>query len=131
MDIDSLNLAHEQMESIFIYNENYNIEVVKSRSVFTPKIWCVTFGRALTKNIIEAKIIHTYLGLTLPLKTFAITPQNQTVEFAGLHGYNERSQQLMQSLQELWSQLQYARIMRIDVAIDYEGGIPKYSQDTI
>lgn len=124
-NVDSLNLASEQMESIFIFQEDYSIETVKSKSVFSPKVWSESFGKPLKQNIIEAKIIHTYLGQKLPLKTFAVTPLSQTMEFAGIHGYNERSQLLMQTLQELKSQLQYTRVMRIDVAIDYEGNIPK------
>jgi len=124
-NVDSLNLASEQMESIFIFQEDYTIETVKSKSVFKPTVWSEAFGKSLKQNIVEAKIIHSYLGLTLPLKTFAVTQLSQTVEFAGLHGYNERSQLLVQTLQELKSQLQQARVTRIDVAIDYEGEIPK------
>ena len=122
--VDSLNLSSEQLEAMFIYNENYIIETVKSRGCFEPKRWSETFGKSLTKNIIEARIIHTYLGLTLPLKTFAATPLSQTVEFAGLHGYNKRSQLLVQTLQELKSQLEHTRVTRMDIAIDYEGNIP-------
>jgi len=113
------------MESIFIYHSDYTIESVKTKSVFSPKVWSETFGKALKRNIIEAKIIHTYLGLTLPLKTFSVTPKSQTVEFAGLHGYNERSQLLVQTLNELKSQLSHTRVMRIDIAIDFKGQIPK------
>ena len=91
VNIDSLNLSSETMESIFFYHQDYSIETVKSKSVFNPKVWLETFGKKLTENITEAKIIHTYLGLTLPLKTFAVTQKSQTLEFAGLHGYNERS----------------------------------------
>jgi len=112
------------MESVFIHHQDYTIEAVKTKSIFTPTVWGEAFGKSLTKNIIEAKIIHNYLGMKLPLKTFAVTPNNQTIEFAGLHGYNERSRLLMQTLRELWSQLQYTRVMRIDIAIDYEGKIP-------
>ena len=122
--IDSLNLSDKHLEAMFIYNENYSIEAVKSKSVFRPKRWSEAFGKPLTKNIIEAKIIHSYLGLCLPLKTFAVTLISQTVEFAGLHGYNERSRLLVQTFRELKSQLQHTRIMRIDVAIDYESKIP-------
>jgi len=129
--VDSLNLSSENMEAVFIHHQDYSIEAVKSRSIFKPKVWSATFGKALTKNIIEAKIIHTYLGLTLPLKTFAVTPKSQTLEFAGLHGYNERSRLLVQHLQELESQLQYARVTRLDVAIDFKGKIPKRVMDTI
>jgi len=124
-NVDSLNLASEQMESIFIFQEDYTIETVKSKSVFNPTVWSEAFGKSLKQNIIEAKIIHSYLGLTLPLKTFAVTQLSQTVEFAGLHGYNERSQLLVQTLHELKSHLQYARVMRLDVAIDFKGKIPK------
>jgi len=122
--IDSLNLAGEQVETIFIFDKNYTIEPVKTKSVFSPKVWNESFGKSLKQNIIEAKIIHTYLGLKLPLKTFSVSPKSQTLEFAGLQGYNERSQLLVQTLQELESQLQYTRVMRMDVAIDYEGNIP-------
>ena len=122
---DSLNLASEAMEAIFIHHQDYIIEAVKTKSVFIPKVWSVAFGKPLSKNIIEAKIIHTYLGLKIPLKTFASTPRSQTVEFAGLHGYNERSVHLTQHLQEMRSQLQYAKVTRMDIAIDFKGKIPK------
>jgi len=124
-NVDSLNLASETMETIFFYHQDYTIEAVKTKSVFIPKVWSMAFGKPLSKNIIEAKIIHTYLGLKIPLKTFAVSPKSQTLEFAGLHGYNERSQHLMQHLQELKSQLMYARVTRLDVAIDFRGKIPK------
>ena len=123
--IDSLNLSDTHLEAMFIHNEDYSMESVKSKGMFNPKVWSETFGKSLKQNIIEAKIIHTYLGLTLPLKTFAVTPLNQTLEFAGLHGYNERSGLLVQTFRELKSQLQQARVTRIDIAIDYEGKIPK------
>ena len=113
------------MESIFIHNEDYSIEAVKTKSVFRPKVWSKAFGKTLTQNIIEAKIIHTYLGLCLPLKTYSRSKDTPVVEFAGLHGYNERSKLLAQTLGELESQLQDARVTRIDIAIDFKGKIPK------
>ena len=123
--IDSLNLSDKHIEAMFIYNEDFIIVTAKSKGKFEPKKWYEAFGRSLTKNIIEAKIIHTYLGLKLPLKTFAVTPLNQTVEFAGLHGYNERSRLLVRTFRELKSQLDHTRVTRIDIAIDYEGNIPQ------
>ena len=123
--IDSLNLSDSHIESIFIYNEDYTIETVKNSSTFNPERWVQEFGRPLTKNIIEAKIIHTHRGLCLPLKTFASTPLMQTVEFAGLQGYNERSEQMRETFRELESQLQYARVTRLDTAFDYKGEIPR------
>ena len=124
-NIDSLNLSSQTMEAVFIYHEDFTIETVKSRSIFHPKRWAETFGRALTKNVIEAKIIHTHLGLTLPLKVFASTSKKQTVEFAGLYGYNERSELLLQTFEALRERLLGARVMRMDVAIDFNGNIPK------
>lgn len=123
--IDSLNLSDTHLEAVFIYHGDCSIETVKSKGVFCPAVWSQTFGKSLKQNIIEAKIIHTCLGLTLPLKTFAVTPLSQTLEFAGLHGYNERSRLLVQTLGELKGQLQQSRVTRIDIAIDYEGEIPK------
>ena len=124
-NIDSLNLSSEIMEAVFIFHEDFTIETVKSRIIFNPKVWRKTFGRALTKSIIEAKIIHTHLGLTLLLKVFARTPKKQTIEFAGLHSYNERSELLLQTLEALRERLLNARVTRMDVAIDFNGNIPK------
>jgi len=124
--IDSLNLSDKHLEAMFIYNEDFIIEAIKSKGKFEPKKWSETFGKSLKQNIIEAKFIHTYLGLTLPLKTFVVSPLSQTLEFAGLHGYNERSRLLVQTLRELKSQLDHTRVTRIDIAIDYEGNIPKH-----
>ena len=123
--IDSLNLSDSHIESIFIHNKEYIIETVKSRSIFNPERWVQEFGRPLTRNIIEAKIIHTHRGLCLPLKTFASTPLIQTVEFAGLYGYNDRSKQMRETFRELESQLQSARVTRLDTAFDYRGEIPR------
>ncbi len=123
--IDSLNLSGNHIEAIFIHKKEYSIETVKSKSRFDPNRWRTIFGEKLKQNIIEAKIIHSYLGSILPLKTFAVSPLRQTLEFAGLHSYNERSKLLVQTLRELKSQLDYTRVMRIDVAIDFEGEIPK------
>jgi len=110
--------------SMFLYNKNYSIESVKGKGIFKPKIWSTTFGKSLKRNIIEAKIIHTHLGLALPLKTFSITPKYQTLEFAGIQGYNERSELLNATLLDLRSQLDDTRVTRIDIAIDYEDKIP-------
>jgi len=122
--IDSLNLSSYDIQSLFS-SDDYIIEPVKSIGVFEPKRWSETFGKPLTRNIIEASILHTYTGLTLPLKRYAVSPQKQTIEFAGLHGYNERSKWLTVLLGDNWSLLQDTRLMRVDVAIDYNERIPK------
>jgi hypothetical protein len=122
--IDSLNLSGRDMGSIFWYDENYLIEDIKTLSTFKPRRWLETFGKSLTKNIFRAKIVHTHLGLTLPLKTFGVTKKYQTLELAGLYGYNERSTLLRQTFTDLASRLQGSKIKRIDIALDYGGAIP-------
>ena len=130
--IDSLNLSSYDVEKMFD-SKDYIIEPVKSIGVFEPKRWSETFGKPLAKKkngkwvtpIKEAKILHTYTGLTIPLKRFISNQQMQTIEFAGLHGYNERSKWLTMLLRDKWSQLQDTRLMRVDVAIDYKGNIPR------
>ena len=122
--IDSLNLSDMHMESLFIADENYEIEIVKSKFCFYPEVWSTAFKKSLTRNILEAKIIHSYLGLKLPLKIFGVTKKSQTLELAGLYGYNERSQLLRQTFIELAPRLQESKIKRIDIALDYGGAIP-------
>jgi len=119
-NIDSLNLADEHFISLFMSNGDYSIEAVKSRTVFNPNEWFNTFGKSLTRNITEASIIHTYLGLSLALKTYSRSQKMQVLEFAGLHGYHECSKLLNVHLKELWSQLEHTKIVRVDVAIDWE-----------
>lgn len=118
--LDSLNLSDEHFVSIFTNNEHYSIETVKSPSVFNPNVWENTFNKSLTRNIVKADIVHTNLGMTLPLKTFSRSQSVQVLEFAGLCSYTERSKLLRVHLKELWSQLQYTKLTRGDVALDWE-----------
>ncbi len=118
-----MNFSSEDIEQIF-NSDDYIIEPVKSLVVFEPKRWLETFGKALTKNIIEAKIVHTSNGLTLPLKRYAVSKNKQTIEFAGLHGYSEKSKLLSKLLKELLYQLNTSYITRIDIAIDFKGKVP-------
>ncbi len=120
VNIDSINLADGLMTSLFINHENYIVEAVKSPSVFNNNLWFNTFGKSLTRNIVRADIVHTNLGLTLALKTFSRSQRVQVLEFAGLHSYTEHSKLLNIHLKELWSQLQYTKLTRIDIALDWE-----------
>ncbi len=122
--IDSLNISSSNIEDYFKLNENYSIEIVKGMGVFEPQIWRETFKRSLTKSITQAKILHTAKGLTVPIKRFNRSPQRETLEFAGLHGYNEKSMFLSELLSEIWEQIQEALITRLDVAIDFNGNVP-------
>jgi len=113
-----MNFGAFEFESLF-KSDNYIIEDVKTIGVFQPKRWSTTFGKALTRNIVEAKIIHTSNGLTIPLKRYASAKEIQVIEFAGLQGYNERSELLKSLLIELIPKMQQCKIKRIDVCNDY------------
>lgn len=117
--IDSLNLSHYSFEQLF-NNEDYIIVTVKSIGIFEPKLWLDTFGKSLTKNIIEAKIIYTNTGLAIPLKRYSINPKMQTIEFAGMYRYDEKSKLLRELLRELLSKFNDCFISRIDICFDYE-----------
>lgn len=122
--IDSFNFSSESIEDLF-YSDNYSIETVKSIDVFEPKRWRETFGKSFTKNIVEAKILHTYTGLTIPIKRFSASQNRQTLELAGLHSYREKSLLLLMLLRELWKQIQGMFVTRLDVAIDFKKCVPK------
>jgi len=122
--IDSLNFNSEHLEALFNDNEDYIIETVKSVGVFEPERWRETFKKALTRNLIEAKILHTSAGLMLPIKRYSRSPKKQILEFAGLQGYNDKSKLLSELLSSLLEHIQDEQLVRVDVAIDFKGNIP-------
>ena len=122
--IDSMNFSSSRLESYFSDDGNYSIETVKSIGVFEPDRWVQEFKKPLTRNIVEAKILHTSTGLTLPIKRHSRSPQMQVIEFAGLHGYNEKSRLLSELLSDLMEHIQNEYIVRVDIAIDFKGNIP-------
>jgi hypothetical protein len=122
--IDSMNFSSSQMESYFLDNENYSIEVIKSIGVFEPHRWVQEFKKPLTRNIVEAKMLHTSTGLTLPIKRQSRSQKMQVIEFAGLHSYDDRSKLLSLLLKSLLERVQDEQVVRLDVAIDFKGKIP-------
>jgi len=122
--IDSMNFSSSQIESYFLDNENYIIETVKSIGVFKPERWREVFKHPLTKNITEAKILHTSTGLMLPIKRQSRSQKMQVIEFAGLHSYDDKSKLLSLLLKSLLERVQDEQIVRLDVAIDFKGKIP-------
>jgi hypothetical protein len=122
--IDSFNLSCKNFDYLFTDKSKYSIEVVKGIGVFKPYRWSDTFGKALTREIKEAKIIHTHTGLTLTLKRYAVNPSMQTLEIAGLHSYNDKSKYLQEFLSDIWEHIQACYIRRIDIAIDFKK-VPK------
>ena len=121
--IDSMNFSSEHLEDYF-FSDDYIIQTIKSISIFEPKIWLQTFKKSLTRNIVEAKILHTSTGLMLPIKRYAISPHKQTLEFAGLQGYNDKSKLLSELLNGLLEHIQNETVTRLDIAIDYKGKVP-------
>lgn len=117
--IDSLNFSYYSFEQFF-NDEKFIIYPVKGIGIFEPNLWLDTFGKSLTKNIIEAKIIFTNTGLAIPLKRYSINPKMQTIEFAGLHQYNEESKLKRELLISLFPMFIDCFISRIDVCFNYE-----------
>ena len=60
----------------------------------------------------------------LPIKRYAVSPHKQTLEFAGLHSYDDRSKLLSELLNKLLEHIQDETIARLDIAIDYKGKVP-------
>ncbi len=126
-----MNFSSSNLEQIFD-SEDYIIEPVKSIGVLNPNRWSETFGKPLAKKVngkwrtpfTEAKILHTSKGLALAIKRFNTTPTRQTIEFAGLNGYNEKSKLLKELLSELFNQFEDSFITRIDIAIDFKDRVP-------
>jgi hypothetical protein len=121
--IDSINFSSRNLEDLFNSND-YIIESVKSIGVFNPKRWREIFKKPLTRNIIEAKILHTSTGLELPIKRYSRSQAKQVIEFAGLHGYNDKSKLLSELLKGLLEHIKDEQVVRIDIAIDFKGKIP-------
>ncbi len=121
--IDSFNFSSNHLES-YLTNENYNIQTVKGVGISNKDLWLKTFKKPLTRNIIEAKILHTSTGLEIPIKRFSVSQNKQTLEIAGLQGYNDKSKYLNELLNELKEHIQDEVITRLDVAIDFKDKIP-------
>lgn len=121
--IDSINFSNINLMSRFD-DDKLIIEPIKGIGIFEPTRWVEAFGKPLTKNIIEANIIHSESGLEVPLKRYSVSPKKETIEFAGVNGYTEKSNLLKELLQQLMQQLEDCSVTRIDIAIDFEGRIP-------
>ena len=135
--IDSLNFTDEHLEALFIFHGNYSINKVKGKGdIYKPNEWFEAFKKPMGKikngklyfPFIEACIITDKgSSVKFPLKVYARSPKSQTVEFAGVNGYTERSEVLKYNLLELLSQkrLDHTNLTRCDISIDFIGEIPK------
>ena len=121
--IDSLNFSSSHLEDYF-FNSDYIIVAAKNIGEFNPDLWKKEFKKSLTQNIVEAKILYTTTGLALPIKRHSRSQSKQTLEFAGLHGYNDKSKLLRELLCGLMEYIKEENVVRLDVAIDFKGKIP-------
>lgn len=116
--MDSLSLRSDDFSQMFI-SEDYIIVPVKSVGIFEPKLWRKTFKKSLTKSIIEAKILYTSTGLTIALKRYNRSPTRQTLDIAGLQGYDNKSELLNDFLESHFLEFMECEIKRLDVCIDF------------
>jgi hypothetical protein len=116
--IDSLSLRSDDFSRLFS-SEDYIIEVVKSVGIFEPRLWREYFKSPLTKSIIEAKVLHTSTGLTIALKRYNRSPTKQTLDIAGLQGYDEKSELLNDFLEAHFLEFMECELKRIDVCFDF------------
>jgi len=134
--IDSLNFKDNHLEALFINRGNYTLNKVKGKGdIYKPKEWVEAFGKEMGKikngklyfPFVEAIIISDKgSSIKFPLKKYTWSSKSQTVEFAGLHGYTDRSKGLKYILMELLGQMKHMALTRCDIAIDfYDEVIPK------
>jgi len=116
--MDSLSLRSDDFSQLFT-SEDYIIETAKSIGVFKPKLWREIFKKPLTKSIMEAKILHTSTGLTIALKRYNRSPKKQTLDIAGLQGYDDKSRLLNDFLETHFLEFMECEIKRIDICIDF------------
>jgi hypothetical protein len=100
-------------------SEDYIIVTVKGVGIFEPKLWSDTFKKSLTQSIMEAKILHTSTGLTIALKRYNRSPTKQTLDIAGLRGYDDKAMDLNNFLQSHFLEFMECEIKRIDICFDF------------
>lgn len=123
--IDSINFSSENFEELFI-GDDFIIQPIKGVGVFEPKIWRSYFGKMTPKSVIDAKILHTSKELALALKRFSRNPNMQTIEFAGLYAYTQKSEFARELLLNTLPSLQSAFITRVDIAVDFKSCVPAW-----
>jgi len=116
--MDSLSLRSDDFEQLFT-SEDYIIVTVKGVGIFEPKLWSDTFKKSLTQSIMEAKILHTSTGLTIALKRYNRSPTKQTLDIAGLRGYDDKAMDLNNFLQSHFLEFMECEIKRIDICFDF------------
>lgn len=124
--IDSINFSSPILTSVFLHNQNYRFERIKRGNEYNNYRWKTLFGGSLFNRVngrlmspfSEAYAIHSHTGVSIPMKFHTRNRKSPTIEFAGLHRYDRRSELLKMTLWDLFPSLQETEINRIDIAID-------------
>lgn len=125
--IDSFNISGTFIHQLLTSKpDEFRVETVKKGKKFSGARWFQTFRKSLLNKggwaPLEAYIIHGQRGIELPLKV--IKPKGrilEILEFGGIHKYTDPSEQKKLTLVDLWDDLSYFKISRIDIAIDIPG----------
>ena len=127
--IDSLNINSTTFSSLFICNENYYVERLKTQRSHDVYRCKELFGKSFLNKTKSGKLvcpfreidaIHCYTGVVLPMKLHVKNKNSPTVEFAGLARRNKREDDLKSALLEIAPYAQDGIIKRIDIAIDVD-----------
>lgn len=118
--IDSLNLSTFSLDfrtSKSDYSVNYLEKNVKEDQEEFRKC----FGTTIPGNVAGAAIVYPLTGGAIPVKTYVRKGHlSHVIEFAGLHSYTPKSDEVIDAFHLLRDDLQDAIINRLDVAIDYK-----------
>jgi len=115
--IDSLNLQASQGEiqmMIKKYQDSFRLHDNATKDEFRKNF------NLSTNGLYKASILYATYGCSMPIKTYHRYKDREIIEFAGLRGYNCRSEALNSSLQHLWYDMQEFRVNRIDIALDFD-----------
>lgn len=126
--IDSIILSSRSFEHIFKDESYFIIEIVKGMGIRKLYRWIQDFGKYISRNIVEAKIIHCFNGQKLALIRYSVNKHIQNLIFAGLYSYkdDESSKYLKDILYKLWDELKECYVSRVDIAKDFIGKTPDY-----
>ena len=95
--IDSIIFKDRSFEHIFSDTKKFIIHMIKGIGIGFRELrrWYKLFGKYVSRNIIEAKIVYCYKGdISLVLVRYSSNKTMQNLIFAGINGYTEKSASL-------------------------------------
>jgi len=138
-NIDSFNISHPDLLELFMHKDEYKVVRVypsaKEERTEKEHYYKKYFGRSFYNQtdtggrvcpFLEVYVVHSELGIAFPVRLHNRAKDGAyTMVIAGMKGYKERSKQLLTVLSDIWDKIQDFTISRIDLAIDFDGEIPK------